>query len=142
MKFDWAKIINIKRKKTFFLIFIILNLIFFSILILNSYYFKNQSIDFQNLPLLRKNYTNYKAKFAENDGLIFENQEKIIYNNLMQKNSHKNNSSTEKVRKQISHQDIMDKLTKVQNNQEEPKASKKVTSNTKKNNDVFSLLKD
>lgn len=142
MTFGCIKIVNIKKKKTFFLIFTILNLIFLSILILNPFYLKNQYINSKKLPLLRKNYANYKAKFSDNDGFIFENQEKIIYNKLMQKSIHKCSASIEKVRKQVSHQNIIDKLTKVMNNQKKTISSKKVTGDVKKNNDVFSLLKN
>jgi hypothetical protein len=141
MKFNLVNAVNLKRKKIFLLIFITLNAVFFSVIIFNSYCFKYRSINFIQLPLLKKKHTEYKVKFAENDGIIFENQDKTVYNNLIQNNGQKDDQAKEKIRKQISHKDIMDKLRKVKNNNKDKDDPKKEKCNSQKNDDVFSLMK-
>lgn len=140
MNFSLFKYIRTKKANILIILFII-NIIFFGIIILRSYFFQHQAIDFHKLPIITKNYKNYKEKFAENDGLVFENQEKIIYNNLMQKSTHKNDSQTEKIRKQIPAHEILKKLTKFQNNNVEATESNQEVEK-KHNADVFSFIKE
>ena len=60
--------------------------------------------------MIKKNDRCIKRKFEQNDGLIFSNQDKLIYNSIKQKNEkiYDSHSKSENITQDFSHKQIFD----------------------------------
>tara|TARA_B110000503_G_scaffold135994_2_gene217586 strand:+ start:393 stop:773 length:381 start_codon:yes stop_codon:yes gene_type:complete len=124
---------NTARNKVLFALFTTCSIGIFTLLMWGAHNLRKKSTDIQSLTLIRKGYTHLKIKFLENDGLVFENQDKNIYNELIRSNKA---ISVRKVRHQLSPEEIMSKLfvIKSANN------PRKISNVNKKEKSVFSVL--
>ena len=122
------------RKKSFFasyaksirdfilkLAFILINIGFFIFIIYKAYKYALDPVDLQNIPLIK--YTNkpVKKKFNKNDGLIFLNQDKVIYNTIMKNSKSEKGKETEKILQDFSHQQIFDIVQDIKNVKNTPR---------------------
>ncbi len=91
-------------------LFIIISIAIFFLVIYKAYYYSRNPIDIEHIPLIKKNDRCIKRKFEQNDGLIFSNQDKLIYNSIKQKNEkiYDSHSKSENITQDFSHKQIFD----------------------------------
>ncbi|WP_236870022.1 hypothetical protein [Candidatus Bandiella numerosa] len=79
-------------------------------IIYKAYYYSRNPIDIEHIPLIKKDDRCIKRKFEQNDGLIFSNQDKLIYNSIKQKNEkiYDSHSKSENITQDFSHKQIFD----------------------------------
>lgn len=135
-KFYFSKAIKTLRRIIIKLLIIILSLSVFTLIIYKAYNYSIKPLDLKNIPYI-KNRKCDKIKFNENDGIIFSNQDKKVYDSLKQRNSYNQNLKSEKVIQDFSHKQIFDivqeikkdELKENQNNKSKRITKEKNTSN-------------
>jgi histone acetyltransferase (RNA polymerase elongator complex component) len=93
-------------------------------------------VDVVNIPLIKNMHTCIKTKFTGNDGIIFSNQDKIIYNEMIlkDKNKKREEKKPEEVAQDFSHQQILDIVKEIKN--------LKADENNKQEKDIFDVIED
>jgi hypothetical protein len=89
-------------------LFVIVSIIIFSLIIYKAYNYAHNPVDIEHVHLVKKDNKCVKRKFEQNDGLIFSNQDKIVYNSIKQKGKKINYSNSESVIQDFSHKQIFD----------------------------------
>ncbi len=91
-------------------LFVITSIIIFSFIIYKAYNYAHNPVDIEHVPLIRKDNQCVKRDFEQNDGLIFSNQDKIVYNSIKQKGKKTDypNSKSESIIQDFSHKQIFD----------------------------------
>ena len=104
-----------KHLKTFriFIIkalYLFIALAIFTLILYKSYYYIFNPINLVDIPLIKNNNICFKKKFNQNDGFIFSNQDKAIYNSMQQDNQVLNTKEGkfEKIIQDFSHKQIFD----------------------------------
>ena len=92
---------------------IIVALGLFVILIAKAYLFQTKSISYEDLPIIKKNYTSFRKKFHENDGKIFQNQDRAIYNDLI--NSDEQKLDDIKIKKELKPKEVKKAIKELKN---------------------------
>ena len=138
-RFYSSKITKTLRSIIIKLLVIIISLLIFMLVIYKAYNYYVKPIDLKNIPYIKNNKKCDKIKFNENDGIIFSNQDKKVYDSLKQKkrDSYKQNLKSEKVIQDFSHKQIFDIVQEIkkdefkenQNNKPKPVTEKKNISN-------------
>ena len=146
LKRDKTKAKTKKSKSYFFknslssfiikLLIIIISLSIFILVIYKAYNYSIKSIDLKKIPYIENNRSCDKREFDENDGLIFSNQDKKVYDSLKQKNknSYKKNSKSEKVTQDFSHKQIFDIVQEIKKDELKDYENDKPMINTKNKN--------
>lgn len=98
IKNHWIQFSLFKLVLTTFILIVITTLLFF--------YYKSKPIDIKDLPLI-KNTECSKSKLEKDDGLIFYNQDKMVYNNITQKINQQNHSKYESMAEDFSYEEIL-----------------------------------
>jgi len=98
------------KKFVFRALFVVVSMIIFCLIIYKAYNYAHNPVDIEHIPLIKKDNKCVKRKFEENDGLIFSNQDKIVYNSIEQSDKKVNhsNSKSESVIQDFSHKQIFD----------------------------------
>jgi hypothetical protein len=126
----------------------LLSILLFVFIIHKSYEYALNPVNFHEIPLIKRANKPIKKKFTKNDGLIFLNQDKLIYNSIGSDNKnkpHKKLEHTEKVLQDFSHQQIYNIVQGIKNSHEkdaDAKAlgQKKVISNPKRDHKKKSIF--
>ena len=98
------------KRFVFKALFVIVSMIIFCLVIYKAYNYAHNPVDIEYIPLIKKDNKCVKRKFEENDGLIFSNQDKIVYNSIKQRDKKTNhfNYKSESVIQDFSHKQIFD----------------------------------
>lgn len=98
------------KRFVFRALFIIACITIFFLIIYKAYNYAYNPVDIEHIPFIKKDDKCVKRKFEQNDGLIFSNQDKIVYNSIKQKGKKTNhsNSKSESVIQDFSHKQIFD----------------------------------
>jgi hypothetical protein len=109
-RFYSSKITKTLRSIIIKLLVTVISLLIFMLVIYKAYNYYVKPIDLKNIPYIKNNKICDKIKFNENDGIIFSNQDKKVYDSLKQKkrDSYKQNLKSEKVIQDFSHKQIFD----------------------------------
>ena len=96
------------------ILFTLISIGVFILIIYKAYKHALDPVDLQNIPLMKSINKPVKKKFNKNDGLVFFNQDKVVYNDIAI-----NNKSIKKVPEKISqdfsHQQIFDIVQDIKN---------------------------
>jgi len=109
----------IKSPKIFGIKFITIKitLIFLILVSYRSYNYANNTIDYQTIPYLKKTDICYIMKSNENDGLVFLNQDKKIYENFSGSKRYREQKKRkpEIIIEGFSHEEIIDIVKNINN---------------------------
>lgn len=115
--------IKVKRSKSSFLrnpkasrififnvVLVISSIAIFSIIIYKAYNHAYNRVDIAYITLIKNDNKCIKKRFEENDGIIFYNQDKVVYNSIKQKGKEINsaNSKSQNITQDFSHKQIFE----------------------------------
>jgi hypothetical protein len=101
---------KIYKRFIFRALFVMVSISIFCLIIYKAYNYAHNPADIEHIPLIKKDNKCVKREFEENDGLIFSNQDKIVYNSIKQRDKKTNHSNykSESVIQDFSHKQIFD----------------------------------
>ena len=140
-----SKLTNLLLK----LIVVLISLGALAYIVYKAYTYTIRPVDVKNIPVVQNTHQCVKKKFTGNDGLIFSNQDKIVYNEMILKDKNKNKQSIEKkseeVSQDFSHQQIFDIVKDIKNSQDTPANQQDVPLNTATppaHKQIFDIVED
>ena len=89
----------------------------FIFVIYKAYKYALDPVNLENIPLVENTNKTVKKKFNRNDGLMFSNQDKVIYNDIATGNKPKKNEKkgSKKISQDLLHQQIFDIVEDIKN---------------------------
>ncbi|MFQ3307722.1 MAG: hypothetical protein ACI8ZF_000986 [Candidatus Midichloriaceae bacterium] len=147
--FSKKKVAKKKSTKSFFshkigikIFIVLISICIFIYVLYKSYKYATEPVNIDAIPLISNEKICIKAKNDKNDGLIFSNQDKIVYDSL-KKNSTttKKKKESKKVIEDFSHQQIFDIVKDIKGIKDDVSVNPNVKKNVKpKENSVNKKL--
>ena len=103
----FAKHSKILKSFVFKISLVIISIGIFILIIYKAYKYALDPIDLQNIPLIKSTNQSIKKGVNQNDGLVFSNQDKVVYNDITVSNK-STKKRPKKISQDFSHQQIFD----------------------------------
>lgn len=126
-KFSSIKILFLK------LLIAFISIIIFYLIVYEAYNYVIRPVNMDNIPLVKYENNDYRQKPDAKDGIVFSNQNKMIYNSLNKNKTSKSNKAIkEHLNKEYSHDEIF-KILENADNKENAYNKKTKKQNSQKN---------